>query len=144
MFVTCLFLRSVPCYDLPDCLTAAGPWHYAKPKLLLGASGDERVGLPSNDEWHSLLCEPPGDLRWAPVVLTYRMVNGDWETTWKRMGGGQETQRTDSKSGSLIKLTNFYCPHAGYILIEAGYGGWSRVALFLGNAPVLKKRMLVG
>jgi hypothetical protein len=35
---------------------------------------------------------------------------------------GQEMQRTDKKSGDLIKLTNFYYSHTGYILIEAGYG----------------------
>jgi hypothetical protein len=35
---------------------------------------------------------------------------------------GQETRRTDSKSGGLVKLTNFYCSHTGYILTEAGYG----------------------
>jgi hypothetical protein len=30
-----------------------------------------------------------------------------------------------SKSEGLIKLTNFYYSHAGYILIEAGYG-WGK------------------
>ena len=44
------------------------------------------------------------------------------EITWKRMERGrQETQRMDSKSQSLIKLTNIYCSHTGYILLEAGY-----------------------
>ena len=37
-------------------------------------------------------------------------------------GVGQETRRKDIESGDLIKLTNFYYSHTGYILIEAGYG----------------------
>jgi hypothetical protein len=54
-------------------------------------------------------------------------------------------QTTDSKSGSLIKLTNFYCSHTGYILIEAGYVVHGEgVAFSLGNAPVLKNSMLAG
>jgi hypothetical protein len=52
----------------------------------------------------------------------------------------------NSKSGSLIKLTNFYYSYTGYILIEAGYGvrGWSRFAFSRGNAPVFKNRILAG
>ena len=68
----------------------------------------------------------------------------DGEITYGE-NGGQETQRTDSKSGGLIKLTNFYFSHTGYILIGAGrvcMGGG--VALSLGNAPVPRNRILTG
>ena len=60
-------------------------------------------------------------------------------------GVGQETRRKDIESGDLIKLTNFYYSHTGYILIEAGYVVHGEgVAFSLGNAPVLKNSMLAG
>ena len=97
--LTIFLLRSAPLdFFFPTGLSHSGLicGVLTEQKLLSGASQDEQVGLPSNDEWHSLLCEPPGDLRWAPVVLTYRMVNGDWETTWKRMGGQRDTKNKTS------------------------------------------------
>ena len=49
-------------------------------------------------------------------------------------------QRTDSKSRVLIKLTNLYFSHTGYILIGAGRE-WRGIALSLGNAPVPRSRI---
>jgi hypothetical protein len=59
---------------------------------------------------HTHMSRPVGQLTGMGKSPVERMGDKRW---W----------RMDSKSGGLIKLTNFYFSHTGYILVEAGCGG---------------------
>jgi hypothetical protein len=58
--------------------------------------------------------------------------------------GGQETQRTGSKSKKSDQSDKFYFSQASYIHIEAGYGEWDDAELlsFWETAPVPKSSIL--
>ena len=75
------------------------------------------------------------------IAPTHRTVEQGLRITCGE-NGGQEMQRMDSKSRGLIKLTNFYYSHTGYILIEAGYGvrEVEGVTFFLGECICSQKQ----
>jgi hypothetical protein len=84
-------------FSLLDCLMLVGLWCRTKLKLLPDASWDERVGLPSNDEWRSLPCDPLGSLFSRQFASTHGTVEQGLEGHLEEIGG-QETWKTDSKS----------------------------------------------
>ena len=59
-------------------------------KLLSGASVHEGVGLPSNDEWRSLPCDPLGSLFSRQFASTHGTVEQGLEGHLEEIGG-QET-----------------------------------------------------
>jgi hypothetical protein len=79
------------------------------------------------------------------IVPTRRTVQQGLEGHLGREWGTKKHKEQTARQEVLFKLTNFYFPHTGYILIGAGrvcMGGG--VALSLGNAPVPGNRTLTG
>lgn len=91
------------------------------------------VGRPTLQWWAAFSpLWPPG------VPVQARQLIGIGDHLWREWGD-KRLQRTDSKSGGLIKPTNLNCSHTGYIFIEAGYGvkgGWCLIALSLGEQDI--------
>jgi hypothetical protein len=118
------------------------PWCLVKPKSLSGASQDERVGLPSNDEQGSPLCDPLGSmLRCHFVPACGTIEEGLRNPLWREWG---VINTKDRKQVWLIKLSSFIFPRQVLCLqkYDLGEGQWHRIALFLGAHTCPKSRIL--
>lgn len=63
-----------------------GLWGYVEPKLLTGASVNERAGLCSNDEQRSLLCDTLGSLFRCQFFPAHMTIDQGLEWHLYRMG----------------------------------------------------------
>lgn len=100
------------------------PWHPVEPKLLYIASGNE---WPILQWWVALF---PLWSPWVPVLMSVCPSLQDSQQGWGNHleeNGEQETQRTDSKSGGLVKADKFLLfPHKLYTHRSRIWGQWSR------------------